>query len=266
MWGETSMAIVGFRDACDRFSHIDASFVGTSLILPDGAQSVCVKYEVPTTEATYSVRFYPYWEHLLYQEASRAGKSPNVGHAEEDKIIVTVFARKVYEFAIERRTDVIDWGFSDWDHPLLWPYHDSVQVHCVSSLTPSQVADLIDLARIEGREYLNIPSNRAPFFGIRQFNNGRNTATSNWAVSQRPYSSVLLRISIVSPLNIPFHSLPKGEMACQNCSSPMAITLLRTTSRWKFRRLFIRMGDPKDRKISRRAILVVMPVLLSERR
>ncbi|MGI8857356.1 MAG: hypothetical protein ACR2JW_16555 [Thermomicrobiales bacterium] len=163
------MVIVGFRDAGDRFSHIDASFVGTSLILPDGAQSVCVKYETPTTDATYSVCFYPYWEHPLYQAAIRAGKSPNVGHTEEDKIIVTVVARRVYEFAIERRTDVIDWGFSEGDHPLLWPYHDSVQVHCVSSLTPSQVADLIDLARTEGREYLNIPSTRAPFFGIRQF-------------------------------------------------------------------------------------------------
>lgn len=151
------MTLVNYRTVAERFSHIDADFVGASVSLPE-------------REARYAVHLYPWWEHPRYLEARAQNRSWRFGEYEEGKATVTVIAHNVYESRLSQsENDVINWWFTD-EHPLLWGYHPSYQVLCASPLTPQQTGAIIDLVRAECRhdlnpyQFLNVPKETATFY------------------------------------------------------------------------------------------------------
>src|SRR4051812_3367421 len=130
------MPRVNYREISGRFTHIDAEFVGASIVSPDD-------------EASYSVRFYPWWEHPLYHEAKSKNKPWAFGDFTEGKVTVTVFAHHVHTFHLSPTDgEVIDWLFTD-DHPLLWDHYPSYQVLCTTPLTSDQLTEIIDLVRAQ---------------------------------------------------------------------------------------------------------------------
>ena len=124
------MSLVNWREAVERFSHIDATFVSCDLDLPKGS-------------VTYSVRLYPWWEHPLYRTAVEQGENWGFGDLpDEANITITVFAREVQQVKLTRRPDVIDWCFL-LEHPLLWPYEDEEQIFINAPISIDRWMELI---------------------------------------------------------------------------------------------------------------------------
>lgn len=98
-----------YREILDRFSHIDADFVGCELGFPE-------------RRPWYRVRLYPWWEHPAYVEAiaedARWGYGPG---AELGKREVTVYPLGLVGFRITRRDTVTDWSFEEGG-PRVWPH------------------------------------------------------------------------------------------------------------------------------------------------
>ena len=126
------MALLNYREIAERFWHIDADFVAAHVDLPG--------------DGVYQVRFYPWWEHPLVQEAAAANKPWYIQRPEDSQITVTVYARQVNHAHLSQRAEVVEWQFLD-DHPLLWRYANEGQIVCNSPLTNDQLIDLIDLVR-----------------------------------------------------------------------------------------------------------------------
>ncbi len=151
------MTLLNYREVEERFSHIDATFISADVSLP-------------TREARYSVRFYPWWEHPHYLGARALGNSWRFQYGEDAKQLVTVIAHEVYAARLSRSAGTVtDWSFHD-DHPLLWAYHQRHQLLCTTALTSVQLTALIDLVRIEAGHYenpyrfLNVPRDTATFY------------------------------------------------------------------------------------------------------
>ena len=128
------MALVSWRELGDRFEHIDAQpeLVHARLNFPDG-------------EASYALRFYPWWEHPLYLEAERAGLHGKFVDQHSGQIIVTVYPQNIYEVHLTQFAGVIEeWWFTD-DHPLLWKHHEDRQILCTSRLTEEQLQTIFDM-------------------------------------------------------------------------------------------------------------------------
>jgi hypothetical protein len=130
---------VNYREVQDRFSHIDAGFVGAEVNL-SGAGG----------QAAVTVRFYPWWEHPGYL-AARDNGTPwgfSAG-AKEGTRSVVVRALTPVAARISRRELVIDWLFSE-NHPLLWQFSEQIVLYVNGRF---DVRELID--RVLG---LGLPS------------------------------------------------------------------------------------------------------------
>jgi len=111
------MARVNFREVRERFTHIDAQFVGCSCSFPGTAR--------------YDVAIYPWWEHPLYIEARLEGKPWGFADDMPDDAykVVTVHPVNVRDAKLSSRYEVIDWWFTQTD-PFLWPFEDRCNIVC----------------------------------------------------------------------------------------------------------------------------------------
>jgi hypothetical protein len=118
------MPLMNYRATLDRFSHIDAEFVRSSVSLT-----------AESGNAEVVVRFYPWWEHPLYVEAQERGN--NWGFSSYDLGVreVTVKAIRPFAACLSSRQNVIDWSFSD-SHPLLWGYSEHCTIYVNAPFDP----------------------------------------------------------------------------------------------------------------------------------
>ena len=109
---------VNYRDVQDRFSHIDAGFVGADVNLSRAGGHAAV-----------TVRFYPWWEHPGYLAARENGTPWGFSaSAEEGRRDVVVRALTPVAARISQREMVIDWFFSE-NHPLLWQFSEQIVLY-----------------------------------------------------------------------------------------------------------------------------------------
>jgi hypothetical protein len=114
---------LNFRDVQDRFSHIDAEFV----------VSTC---DVAAGQCSYTVKFYPWWEHPSYLQAVERGLPWGFTDTQIAAKQVTVWSvqpRKCRLSFLDPGADVIDWLFTE-QHPLLWAYEDQGNLYCNDSV------------------------------------------------------------------------------------------------------------------------------------
>src|SRR5688572_1643125 len=87
---------------------------------------------LPGADATYSVDFYPWWEHPACRAAIERGEQWNAD-MEKGARTVTVHARTVLDLKVAPREEVIDWAFTQ-EHPLLWAYEEESDLLCNDAL------------------------------------------------------------------------------------------------------------------------------------
>lgn len=109
---------VNFREISARFTHIDAKFVSAL-------------FSLSPLRAEVVVRFYPWWEHPLYQEARDADAPWGFRDIEEGAQCVTVVAVDPIACQLSRHVEVTDWDFCE-DHPETWQYQDEAEIFCNS--------------------------------------------------------------------------------------------------------------------------------------
>jgi len=112
---------VGWREVKQRFSHIDARFIGCDIGLPHN-------------DGFFTVELYPWWEHPLYLAARAKGENWGFANMEAASSEVTVCPKRVVQFRLSRQSEVTDWDFTQ-EHPLLWQYEASDIITCNSPMT-----------------------------------------------------------------------------------------------------------------------------------
>lgn len=118
------MPRVNYREAADRFTHIDADFVACEVGLPEN-------------DGFFMVSLYSWWEHPLYLEARNAGTQWGFAETNSARCLVTVYPKEVYQARLSRTAEVIDWDFTQ-EHPLLWQYERSGNITCNSPISLDQ--------------------------------------------------------------------------------------------------------------------------------
>lgn len=104
---------VNFRDVQDRFQHIDATCVRTSIVLGDGDESRLV------------VSLYPWWEHPKFLDA--VAKNQPWGFSGFVEKEVTVIPINVRQCMMSTSREMTDWEWTE-SHPALWAYEEQGQV------------------------------------------------------------------------------------------------------------------------------------------
>lgn len=134
-----SMALIHFTEIPKHFFHIDATFVSCRL-------------ELPGQDNYFRVRFYPWWEHPLYQQAIERGETWGFQNTEEGEVEITVYPRNVMTFCISQHFNIEGWDFVE-EHPLLWQYEDWASILCNSALSFEQALELTERVRASLTDY-----------------------------------------------------------------------------------------------------------------
>jgi len=116
------MEVLTRAAAEQRFGLIDATFVFTDCL--PGKQ-----------EATYVVRYYPYWDHPTYHHAMEIGKPWKVVGRAEAEQEVHVRLHGVQSVKLRERPQISEWSFPS-AHPALFEYEEQLDITCESELAP----------------------------------------------------------------------------------------------------------------------------------
>jgi hypothetical protein len=130
------MQTVNFRAVEERFGHIDATFVrATCTFGPEGGVAELV------------VRFYPWWEHPAYVDASSRAADWGFADYTAGQREVTVRAIRPVTAALSRQVDVTDWFFTDV-HPLLWQFDSLSHLYINGTWRPAELTERIAQRRL----------------------------------------------------------------------------------------------------------------------
>jgi hypothetical protein len=175
------MIRVNYREVVDRFSHIDAQFE---------------RFHWDTREGTasYTVRFYPWWEHPAFLEARDRNEPWGFRDYGEGIRSVTVWAIEPIECSIEgwdEGSDVVDWLFTD-DDPTLWDFEPTKSIFLNELPDPRAFIDALRQARSDiPAKYLWGISER-----LRQFR-------APMSLGDYPFSLTGLVHEALTELNVP---------------------------------------------------------------
>ncbi|MEO7426844.1 MAG: hypothetical protein ABI036_16780 [Fibrobacteria bacterium] len=103
------------NEVLERFTHIDADFVGCQLGF--GIKDCFLK-----------VSFYAWWEHPKYLKAIRGKKKWAFQMPDEANREVVVRPTGLIEFKVSNSQEIIDWDFPG-SHPALWRYQNREMIY-----------------------------------------------------------------------------------------------------------------------------------------
>ena len=147
------MAWMNYRKTLSRFSHIDAQFVRASCDLRPGEGAVEVV-----------VRFYPWWEHPLYEAARDRGDDWGFAAFDSGVREVTVRAVRPWTARLSRRYEVVEWAFTE-EHPLLWQFAEEATIYVNAPFQPEAVTDYLlslDLPFVSRSDLISYLYSHAP--------------------------------------------------------------------------------------------------------
>lgn len=127
------MTRVNYREAQERFGHIDAEIVQAGCrIGPDGRLE----------DAHVVLRLYAWWEHPLYLAAVAEGRSWGIHAGDDAQREMRIEAVAPRKAELRPGRDATDLVFST-QHPSLWEYEEHADIICNSDLDVEALLDAL---------------------------------------------------------------------------------------------------------------------------